>query len=297
MNRFVRAKGIIVLSSLGLVVVLAAASATPRPAPLTARQVIERIQKNVGVPWQAETVDTFKAGDASAVVTGVVTTMFPTFKVLQAAAASGKNLIICHEPVFYDHFDQAAELVKEGDSVLARKKAFIEQNGLIVWRFHDHWHARRPDGLLQGVVRALGWEKLQDAADPKLFHLPPTRLSDLATELEARLCTLVVRVVGKPDLALSAIALLPGAEDSIEQMRALARPEVDAAVIGEAREWETVEYARDAVDEGRPKALIILGHVPSEEAGMEECARWLRAFVTEVSVEFVPSGLPYWVVK
>src|SRR5262249_23524688 len=27
---------------------------------LTARQVIERIQKNVGVPWRSETVDTFK---------------------------------------------------------------------------------------------------------------------------------------------------------------------------------------------------------------------------------------------
>ncbi|HLN00503.1 MAG TPA: hypothetical protein VK335_14550 [Bryobacteraceae bacterium] len=38
--------------------------------PLTARQVIERIQKNVGVPWRAETVDTFKAGDPDTPVTG-----------------------------------------------------------------------------------------------------------------------------------------------------------------------------------------------------------------------------------
>jgi hypothetical protein len=30
---------------------------------ITARQVIERIQKNVGVPWQGQTVDTFKAGN------------------------------------------------------------------------------------------------------------------------------------------------------------------------------------------------------------------------------------------
>ncbi len=32
-------------------------------------------------------------------------------------------------------------------------------------------------------------------------------------------------------------------------------------VIGEAREWETVEYVRDASQAGMPKAVIILGHV------------------------------------
>ncbi len=297
MSRFTQSRGILVLSGLALAFVLSAAPAAPAQGPLTARQVIDRIQKSVGVPAPADTVDTFKTGDAGTVVTGIVTTMFPTFQVLQAAAASGKNLIICHEPAFYEHFDAAADLVKEGDSVLAQKKAFIEKNGLVIWRFHDLWHARHPDGILQGMVRALGWEKLQDAADPKIFHLPSTRLSDLARELEVRLATQVVRFVGKPDLTLSTVALLPGAEDPILQMRALALPGVEAAVIGEAREWETVEYARDAVDEGRPKALIILGHVPSEEAGLEECARWLRTFVTEVPVEFIPSGLPYRVVK
>ena len=30
---------------------------------LTAREVIDRIQKNVGVPWRTDTVDTIKAGD------------------------------------------------------------------------------------------------------------------------------------------------------------------------------------------------------------------------------------------
>lgn len=278
-------------------VLAAAAAASGSPGPLTARGVVDRIQKNVGVEWKTDTVDTFKAGNPEAAVTGIVTTMFPTFRVLQAAVASGKNMIICHEPAFYDHFDQAADLVKDGDRVLADKKAFIEKNGLIIWRFHDHWHLRRPDGILQGMVRALGWEKLQDPADPGMFNLPQTRLEDLCRELKSRLGTEEVRVVGNPDMVLSKVSFLPGAPDSIEQMRALGRTDVDAAIIGETREWETLEYARDAVDEGKAKALIILGHVPSEQAGMEECARWLKTFVTEVPVEFVPSGLPYRVVK
>jgi putative NIF3 family GTP cyclohydrolase 1 type 2 len=297
MNREIRSPITLPRTLSLLVMVLGLAAGASSPSRVTAGMVVERIKANVGVPWLAETVDTFKAGDPDAAVTGIVVTMFPTFKVLQAAAASGKNLIICHEPVFYDHLDQAADLVRAGDPVLAQKKAFIEKNGLVVWRFHDHWHARRPDGILQGMARAMGWDKIQDAADPKLFHLAPTRLADLARALEARLGAPVVRVIGKPDLALSTVALLPGAEDSFEQMRALARPDVEAVVIGETREWETVEYARDAVDQGRPKGLIILGHEPSEEEGMAECARWLRTFVTEVPVEFIPSGPPYWVVK
>jgi len=64
--------------------------------------------------------------------------------------------------------------------------------------------------------------------------------------------------------------------------------------MGEGLEWETIEYGADAVAEGKRKALIILGHIPSEQAGMEECARWLKTFITEVPVEFVPTAEPFW---
>ena len=37
---------------------------------LTARDIVERIQKNVGVPWRTQTVDTFKAGNSDLAVTG-----------------------------------------------------------------------------------------------------------------------------------------------------------------------------------------------------------------------------------
>ena len=49
----------------------------------------------------------------------------------------------------------------------------------------------------------------------------------------------------------------------------------------------------DAISEGKQKALIILSHVPSEQAGMEECVRWMKTFVSEVPVEFVPAPDPF----
>jgi len=57
-----------------------------------------------------------------------------------------------------------------------------------------------------------------------------------------------------------------------------------------------VEYAADAVSQHRPKALIVIGHIPSEQPGMEECTRWLQGFVKTVPVEFVPAKQPFWTV-
>jgi hypothetical protein len=50
--------------SLAVIGILAAsASAFTQDRHLTAREVIARIQGHAGVPWQTETVDTFKAGN------------------------------------------------------------------------------------------------------------------------------------------------------------------------------------------------------------------------------------------
>ncbi len=86
---------------------------------LTARQVIEQIRKNTGVEWRKETVDTFKTGNPDTPVTGIATTFIASLDVLQRAAAAGRNLIITHEPTFYNHLDKTGDI--EGDAVLAAK--------------------------------------------------------------------------------------------------------------------------------------------------------------------------------
>jgi putative NIF3 family GTP cyclohydrolase 1 type 2 len=270
-----------------------AASAQERP--LTAREVIQRIQEHVGVPWQNETVDTFKAGDPDTKVTGIAVTMMATFDVLQRAAASGANLIITHEPTFYNHLDAFPEIPqKENDPVLAEKLAFIKEHHLVVWRFHDHWHKRTPDGIEAGMTHALGWEAFQDKQNQYLFTIPETTLDKLAAVLKARLELHTMRVVGDPKMKVTRVALSPGAAGMQREIGALEKRDVQLLITGESREWETVEYAADAVSEKKDKALIVLGHTPSEQAGMEECTRWLKTFVSEVPVNFVPAAQPFW---
>ena len=74
-------------------------------AGVTAEEIVERIRKNIGVQWSSETVDAFKAGDPSTVVTGVVTTSMATLDVLQKAVQAGANLVITAAPTFYSRAD------------------------------------------------------------------------------------------------------------------------------------------------------------------------------------------------
>ena len=292
---FARKNGIrsIVVATLNAALLVCGAHAQGKH--LTARDVIARIQQQVGVPWQSDTVDTFKAGNPDSPVSGIAVTMMATLDVLQRAAAAGDNLIITHEPTFFDHLDISDQLPeKDTDPVLAAKRQFIAEHDLVIWRFHDHWHARNPDGIEAGMVHALGWEKFQDANNQYLFTIPETPLENLAAEIKRKLGIRIVRVVGDPGLRITKLAFAPGAAGLTRQAKALEMPGVQALVIGEAQEWEAVEYVADAVSEGRQKSLIILGHIPSEQAGMEECTSWLKTFVTEVPIQFVPAREPFW---
>jgi putative NIF3 family GTP cyclohydrolase 1 type 2 len=259
----------------------------------TAREVVAAIQEHVGVPWQKETVDTFKAGNPDAQVTGIAVTMMATMDVLQRAAAEGKNFVITHEPTFYNHLD-VPEGMPESDPVWKEKRDFIEKHGMVVWRFHDHWHMRKPDGILAGMVHAMGWEKYQQQENPYSFTMPERTLEALAAEVAGKLNSPVVRVVGEPGMKVTRIAFSPGSAGFVQETHALEMHNVEVLLVGETREWETVEYAADAVSEGKKKALIVIGHVPSEQAGMQECARWLKTFVKDVPIEFVPSKQPFW---
>ena len=51
---------------------------------------------------------------------------------------------------------------------------------------------------------------------------------------------------------------------------------------------------RDADGLNMNKAMILLGHVNSEEAGMEYLASWLNDILVDIPIHFVPAGDPFW---
>jgi putative NIF3 family GTP cyclohydrolase 1 type 2 len=265
------------------------------PRPMTAAQVMQRVIETTGATPPAGTVDTLKAGDPNTVVTGIVTTFMDTYPVLEQAVAGGKNLIITHEPTFYNHLDDQTPLA--ADPVQRQKLAYIREHHLVVWRFHDTWHMRQPDGILAGMVEQFGWKTYQNSTDPNLFTLPPTTVGQVAATLQARTGARAIRIVGDPAVRVTNLGLLPGAAGSDKQIKMLEQDNVELLVAGESREWETVPYVVDAVAQGRHKALILLGHEISEEAGMDECARWLRTLFPGMPIAFIPAGEPFHTVE
>jgi putative NIF3 family GTP cyclohydrolase 1 type 2 len=258
---------------------------------LTAGVVIERIKTNVGIPWRAQTVDNLIAGAPATPVRGIATTMMATLDVLRRAQAAGKNLVITHESTFFSHQDTLDQLRE--DKTYLFKREFIDKHGMAVFHFHDHWHGRRPDGIATGMMRELGWDKQVDAQNPRLFHFDGVTLETLAREIEAKLKARTVRVLGEPEQRLHHVLASWGYVSQFPGTTLIARPDVDALVVGETREWELVEYVQDMIASGQKKALIVIGHVLSEQAGMKYCAEWLRGFVPEVPVDFVAAEEPF----
>ena len=259
-------------------------------APITAQQVIDRIKQNVGVTWRTTTVDTFKAGNPDTAVKGIATSFMATLAVLQRAAAQQLNLVITHEPTFYNHLDQTNDLTN--DPVYQFKQDFIRKNDMVVWRFHDHWHARKPDAMLVSLAQLLGWKPDEHNPAEGFYTLPATTLGAMAKDIERRLNIRTMRVLGDPKLKVERLAVSPGYTGLETVMETL--PKADVFICGELREWEGVEYTQDAIAAGQRKGMIVLGHDASEDPGMTLCAPWLKTFIPEVPVKWIPAGEPFW---
>jgi putative NIF3 family GTP cyclohydrolase 1 type 2 len=259
---------------------------------ITAEQIISTIIKNTGSPVIQNTVDVIKEGDQKTPVTGIITCMFGTMDVLKQAVAKNCNLIIVHEPLYYNHLDETKML--QNDPVFQEKKKFINDNKLVIWRFHDYIHSMKPDGIETGMVNKLGWKDYLVKGTSNQFVMPEMTLNDLLKNLKHVFPKNAFYVIGNPDMKLTNVRLAVGAPGSARHIGLLEDKNVDVVVAGEAQQWETYEYMRDAVDQGRKKAIIFLGHINSEEAGMEYCCTWLKSFINDIPVFYIEKGPSFW---
>lgn len=257
-----------------------------------AEQVIAAIIKNTGSQVIPNTVDVIKEGDPKTEVTGIVTCMFATMDVLKQAVDKHCNLIVVHEPLYYNHLDETNMF--QNDPVFLEKKQYIADNKLVIWRFHDYIHSMKPDGIETGMVNKLGWKNFEVKGSTNQFIIPETSLSDLLKSLKKVFPKNAFYVIGNPDLRVKNVRFAAGAPGSARHIKLLEDNNVDVVLAGEAQQWETYEYMRDAVDQGRKKAIVFLGHINSEEAGMDYCCTWLKSFIHDVPVYFVESGPSFW---
>ena len=259
--------------------------------PLTIQETLDRIKARCEVETGPRTADTIKCGDPKIELRGIACTFLASRAVLDAAVKAGANLVITHEPTFYNGRDETDWL--QGDPVFESKRQFLEQHGLVVWRFHDLPHIVRPDMIVTGMAQALDFAGPPDLEHPSHFPIAPRTLRELARHCEEKLGIRGVRFAGDPNMPCARVALRVGAPGGRAQLESLKLPGVDVVITGESPEWETCEYVRDAAAAGQRKALIVLGHANSEEAGARWVTDWIRGIAPEVPVTHVTTGDPF----
>jgi len=260
---------------------------------MTAGDVVDRIKKNIGVAWRDTTYrDTYKSGGRETPVTGIATTMFNSFDVVERSVAAGLNMILPHETTFWNDRDDLT--VVNADALYREKRDYLAAHNVVIFRMHDHLHDQRPDFTYAGSARELGLDPAREIPPGShRFTIPETTLEALAADVQRRAGIRALRVVGDPKARVSRIQLGVGYATP-----AANAPDVDVVISGEQQEVDGVldapEYVTDAAALRLRRGWIMLGHNVSEEAGMLELAHWIGSLVPEVPVRLITSGEPFW---
>ncbi|MEK5399243.1 transcriptional regulator [Paenibacillus sp. VTT E-133280] len=241
---------------------------------VTIRTILEDL---MGTVEQIDgTVDTLKPGNPETVITGMVTAFCATQYVVERAIAMNANLLITHEGLFYSHHDPSEWL--ENDPVYHSKLSLIERSELAIFRYHDYWHRHQPDGIMVGLLRELEWSAYVVEQQPTatILSIPAMTVSEAAQYIKRKLGIPYVRVAGDLSQTCRHVGILVGYRGGGTMAIPLFNQHnLDLIIAGEGPEWETPEYVRDAVHQGRSKALIMLGHAESEAPGMKYLAEVL----------------------
>ncbi len=204
----------------------------------TVQEIIDLILKEIpGAPFK-QTVNTIKSGSATQQVTGIVTAMFSTIKVIEETAKLNANFIIAHEPTFYNHTDDINWIDK--NEIVKKKKELLEKHNISIWRFHDYWHTYSPDGIGFGVLKMAGWQQYYQPGE-MILKMPPIPLKKIIDHLKSSLSITNVKVIGDLEQVCERIAILPGASGGQKQMSVVEKENPDVLIVGEVHEWETAE--------------------------------------------------------
>ncbi len=254
--------------------------------------------------------DDYKSGDPDTECTGIVTAISPTIDVIRETIRLGANLLIVHEPTFYTSADEAGWFESFPNSVYEEKQALLDTHGIVIWRDHDHMHFHQPDGIFEGVLRYTGWKEYAQPVMPAyggfghyMITLPePQTVRQVADHLMQCIGMNGCRYLGRADDLVQKIAIVghlypmmvpqPDGRTLEYSVQIIGDMEegIDLILPGETIDWTLLSYLRDAVELGRAKAMISLGHFNWETLGMKYAKDWITALVPEVPVTYVPAG-------
>jgi putative NIF3 family GTP cyclohydrolase 1 type 2 len=253
-----------------------------------------------------KTNDQIIIGDRDQEVRGIVTTFMATIDVIKQAIKLNANLIITHEPTWFNGRDQTDWL--ENDDIYLEKAHLIQSHNIVIWRFHDYMHRASEDLIYKGFDQLLDWGSYkingnQESSNPLeqaslAYAIPQTDLGSLLSLFKEKLNMPVIRFIGHQNTPVKKVGLLLGGSslglgDETNPMKLIRRKGIDTIICGDIFEWTIASYIRDALMLGKPLSMIVIGHNRSEEEGMKYIVPWIESLVPDTPVTFVEAGDPF----
>ncbi|MBQ2729612.1 MAG: Nif3-like dinuclear metal center hexameric protein [Clostridia bacterium] len=236
---------------------------------MKAKEVMREV---IGGEWidnnKSWTVDCLKIGDPECEVTKIGTCLTATPDVIREAGEWGCQLLITHEPTFYNHVD----VFDENSRLSVMKRELIEKYGLTIYRYHDSMHMAGVDLVNLDFIDKMGWVGDFDN-DVYFVSKEPMEVRDIVEGIKKNMGLKHPRIVGKTDGKITKIKLNLGHRGGDSYREFAEGNEWEMVIGGELCEWADGEPIRDAAQFGEQKTLLILGHAGSEKSSMEALAR------------------------
>jgi putative NIF3 family GTP cyclohydrolase 1 type 2 len=240
-----------------------------------------------------KTVDRVITGDPGKDVDRCLVTWMPSMKASGYAADNGYELVICHEPTFWNHFDD----IPEANPRTAEKLGFIQENNLAILRNHDCWDRWPETGIPWAWAKFLGIESQpivfgQDCYQHR-YDIGSTTLGAFAKKIATRCGSIgepLVQVTGDLTQPISKIGIGTGCACDVEtfiQMGCNCSIVCDNGSVY----WANIQMAEDI---GHP--VIRVNHGTSEEPGMVSLTEHIHQNL-EIQAEHFPHGSTFQLVS
>ncbi len=243
-------------------------------------------------PWidRANTVDRVIAGNPNKPVKRILVTWMPSFAAVKAAIDGRYDLLLTHEPTFYDHRDyrdNPADMHKVATAMA--KKKLIDDSGLTIIRNHDVWD------LFPGVGIPFAWAKFLGINSKPVrifagnyqhrYDIEPLTLDALAQRISKRTATLgepSIQVHGRGDQLVSRIGIGTGCCARPADFRE-AGCDVSIVTDDGSSYWSQLQRAED---ESHP--FIRVHHGTSEEPGMVTLTEYVNDNIPGIRADHLP---------
>jgi len=255
--------------------------------PMKVREIREHFILRASWVDSETTVDRVITGDPDRSVRSCLVTWISSFAACREAVARGVDLLITHEPTFWNHRDD----VPGQNPNTTEKQKFLETHGLTILRNHDVWD-RFP-----GVGIPWAWAQFLDLGDAPVatardgyqhrYDIDPVPLSQFAATVATRTSTIgepVVQVTGADDCPVSRIGIGTGCGCQIQAYMDMG---CDCSVVCDDGScyWAGIQMAEDL-----GHAVIRVNHGTSEEPGMVSLTRYINENLDGVVAEHLPHG-------